>query len=170
MEDISVEHLLVPGENREFRAILLPHRSLDRKGFMTVMLLISGGSFAACLAFVIAGVWPVAGIFMLDLLLIYGAFRLSYRDARRHELIELAAGEQNTRELRVTRVLPSGRRHTWSFNPYWVRVDLEEWGPGGPVLTLRQHSRKLVIGAFLTGEEKREFAAVLRGALAGRGE
>ncbi len=164
MEDISFDHPPVADANRLFRAILLPHRSLGRKGFITVMLLISGGTFIACLVYGFLGLWPVTAVFGVDLLLIYGAFYLNYRAARQYELVELDEGE-----LKLTRVLPSGKSQSWSFIPYWARVELEEADGGNVVLSLRQQGRRLVFGAFLTAAEKREFAAALREALAGRG-
>ena len=72
-----------------FRAFLLPHRSLGRKGFIILMGVISAISFLTGLAFYMLGAWPVMGFFCLDVLLIYGAFRLNYRAARLYELVEL---------------------------------------------------------------------------------
>jgi uncharacterized membrane protein len=82
-----------PTSAQTFRAILLPHRSLGRKGFIVLMSVVSGISFLTGLAFFMLGAWPVLGFCGLDVLLIYGAFRLNYRAARLHELIELSENE-----------------------------------------------------------------------------
>jgi uncharacterized membrane protein len=159
MDDISMDHPRVPGPNRPYRAILLPHRPLDRKAFVAVMLLIMGTSFVACMVYVLAGPWPVTGVLAAGLLLIAGTFYMSYRATRRYELVELTAAE-----LKVTRYMPSGKSESWSFMPYWVRVEVEQRGID-TTLTLRQHGQRLEFGAFLTDGEKREFAAALREAL-----
>ena len=102
-----------PGER--FRAILLPHRSLGRKGFIALMAVVCLVSAFAAVRFYQLGAWPVVTFFGVNVLLIYGAFRLNYRAAKLYELIELTASE-----LRLTRVYPSGHSQSWSFNPYWV--------------------------------------------------
>jgi uncharacterized membrane protein len=143
-----------------FRAILLPHRSLGRKGFIIMMSGVSTVSVLTGLGFYLLGAWPVAGFLGLDVLLIYAAFRLNYRAARLHERVELTASE-----LRLTRVYPSGRSQSWSFNPYWVRLELEEHEAQADRLSLRSHGRVLTFGSFLSDEEKRGFAEALSAAL-----
>jgi uncharacterized membrane protein len=143
-----------------FRAILLPHRSLGRKGFIILMAVVSGVSFLGGLGFYLLGAWPVMAFFGLDVLLIYGAFRLNYRAARLHELVELTASE-----LRLTRVYPSGHSRSWSFNPYWVRLELEEHQAEADRLSLRSHGRVLIFGSFLSDAEKRGLADALSTAL-----
>jgi uncharacterized membrane protein len=145
-----------------FRAILLPHRSLGRKGFILLMSLICAVSLVTGYVFYTLGAWPVMGFLGLDVLLIYGAFRLNYRAARLHERIELTEGE-----LRLTRVYPSGRSQSWTFNPYWVRLELEKYETQADRLSLRSHGRVLIFGNFLSDEEKRGFAEALGSALRG---
>ncbi len=139
---------------------MLPHRSLGRKGFIILMSVVSAISFLTGLTFYMIGAWPVVGFFCLDVLLIYGAFRLNYRAARLHELVELT-----TSELRLTRVYPSGHSRSWSFNPYWVHLELEEHEAQADRLKLRSHGRVLTFGSFLSDEEKRGFADALGSAL-----
>ena len=65
-----------------FSALLTPHRSLNRTGFLLVMAFLSVISFAAGIAFLLMGAWPVLGFFGLDVLAIYWAFRINFRRAR----------------------------------------------------------------------------------------
>ena len=44
-----------------FSALLTPHRSLNRTGFVLLMAFLTVISFAACIAFLIMGAWPVVG-------------------------------------------------------------------------------------------------------------
>jgi uncharacterized membrane protein len=147
-------------EPSPFRAVLLPHRSLGRKGFLVFMGVVSGLSFFTGLAFYMLGAWPVIGFLGLDVFLIYIAFRLNYHAARIYETVHLT-----DTELRVTRVYPSGRADSWSFNPYWARLELVEEETGGNRLSVRSHGRELRFGSFLTDDEKRSFAEALRAAL-----
>src|SRR3954471_6794755 len=86
-----------------FSALLTPHRSLNRTGFLVLMGFISVVSFAAGLAFLLMGAWPVFGFFGLDLLVIYWAFKVNYRDAKASEEITVTPSE-----LRVRRVSHRG--------------------------------------------------------------
>lgn len=161
-EELSSDALSGPGKNGAFRfsAILLPHRSLSRKGFLAVMAAIGAISFVSGVIFISVGAWPVTGFFGLDVLLVYFAFRLNYRAARLFERVEL-----DERELRITRVHPSGRTEGWSFNPYWVRFELTKHENAADELTLSSHGRRLIFGAFLSDCEKQSFATALGKAL-----
>ena len=143
-----------------FDAILQPHTSLEPRGFMLVMALVGVTSFIAGIAFVIAGAWPVFGFLGLDVALVYVAFRMNYRDARRYETVTLTDDE-----LTVRKVDPSGRRRTFQFQPYWLQVDLDDPPGPGSELMLRTHGMALEIGKFLTAEEKADFARALRAEL-----
>lgn len=144
----------------QFDAILHPHRSLPASGFVILMMVLAGISFVAGLAFLSIGAWPVFGFFGLDVLLIYVAFRLNYRSGRAYQTVQLT-----DTELVVRDVDPRGRERSWRFEPTWLRVELEEPpGPRSP-LALCSHGGTLVIGAFLTPEEKQDFARALRQAL-----
>ncbi len=145
---------------KSFSAVLTPHRSLDPRGFLILMVLISAISFVAGVIFFAIGAWPVVGFFGLDVLLIYGAFKLNYRSGLQHEIIKI-----NGEALEITRVSPGGRSKKWHFNRYWVRVehffDPDEEYENHPLL-LTSHGRTLEIGNFLSREEKVEFSTVLR--------
>src|SRR6202008_264359 len=144
----------------QFSAILLPHRSLSRKGFLVLMIAIGGVSFVSGAACIIAGAWPVMGFFGLDVLLVYVAFRLNYRSARRSETIRLADDA-----FTVERVDVRGERRMWRFQPFWLRVILEERDDEWNRLLLASHGRSLVIGAIVTAAARRELAASIRDAL-----
>lgn len=143
-----------------FRAILHPHRSLEPRGFLILMLAIGSVSFVSGMAFVLMGAWPVMGFFGLDVLLLYIAFKLNYRAAGAYELVELTP-----RTLTLTQVSASGKSRSFEFNPYWVRVLFTERPDGGNHLRLASHGRELEFGRLLNDDERRDFADALRRAL-----
>ena len=142
-----------------FDAVLYPHRSLPPHGFMLLMLVLSVVSFAAGVSFVLLGAWPIVGYFGLDVLLVYLAFRASYRSARMHEWVRLTE-----ETLTVERVSQYGERRRWQFQPFWLRVVLEEHEETNR-LVLSSHGRELVVGGFLAPAERRNLAAALKEAL-----
>jgi uncharacterized membrane protein len=144
----------------QFRAILTPHRSLSPTGFLILMTALSAISFVTGVVFLTMGAWPVTGFFGLDVLLVYVAFKLSYRSGRLCEIVELTPAK-----LSLTRVHPSGRREQFDCNPYWARVNLLEGPDGRTDLKLLSQGREEALGRFLTEDERRDFARVLRGAL-----
>ena len=145
-----------------FRAVLTPNRSLSRLGFALVMGALCAVSFAAGIVFALHGAWPVFGFFGLDVLLLYGAFKLSYRSGRLSETLELTP-----ERLVVRRIEPSGESREWQFQPYWLRVELDEAESGGAELALASHGRRLVIGSFLSAPECASLALALKKALLG---
>ena len=144
-----------------FDAVLFPHRSLTALGFWLVMGAFTAVSAVVGVAFLVTGAWPVFGFFGLDVLLLYGAFRLSYDSGRVYETLRLAEGT-----LTVERVTPRGRSSMWTFQPSFVRVEIDEPPEHHSQLTLSSHGRSLVIGSFLPPHERAEVAAALRSALA----
>jgi uncharacterized membrane protein len=147
-------------DGQVFEAVLYPNRPLGRGGFILVMLGVSSVSVALGVAFALAGAWPVAGFLGLDVLLLYLAFRAAQRQGRRRELIRLDGSG-----LRVRRVEPDGMAFDWCFEPYWVRVEIDDPPQRHSLLTLASHELRLRVGAFLTLEERLDLARALRRAL-----
>ena len=143
-----------------FERVLLPHRSLDLRRFHLLMGLLGLISLAAGMGFVAVGAWPVIGFFGLDVALVYLAFRLNYRTARQSETIRLADDT-----FTVERVSVRGERRNWRFQPFWVRVILEERPDTSNRLLVTSHGRSLVIGDFAPPAMRRELAATLRDSL-----
>jgi uncharacterized membrane protein len=145
-----------------FSAMLTPHRSLNRAGFLILMAFLSVVSFAAGVTFLILGAWPVFGFFGLDVLAVYFAFRTNFARATAREEISVTPTE-----LRVRRISHRGSVSEWSFNPLWVRLDKqvhEEYGVER--LSLVSRGRSLTIASFLGPDEKASFAKALTVALA----
>lgn len=144
-----------------FSAVLTPHRSLSRKGFLILMTVLGLISFATGTAFLLAGAWPVFGFCGLDVLLIYGAFRLSYRRANAYEQVTVTPSE-----LTVRQVSHHGRISEWTLNPLWVKLDRVVHAEFGiERLFLVSHGRRLAIAGFLGPQEKESFALALSAAL-----
>src|ERR1700761_4832244 len=141
-----------------FSVRLTPHRSLNRTGFVLVMTFLSVVRFAAGIAFLIMGAWPVFGFLGLDVLLIYIAFKINFGRARAREEITVTPSE-----LRLRRVSHRGHVVEWVLNPLWVQLDEvvhEEFGTER--LYLLSRGRRVSVGSFLGAEEKASFAKALR--------
>jgi uncharacterized membrane protein len=140
-----------------FEAILEPHRSLSPRGFLILMCAVAMVSFTAGIAFVMVGAWPVFGFIGLDAVLIYVAFKVNFHSAKIYESVKL------TEDLfLVERMRPNGQISRWRFQPYWLRVAMED---GDSRLILSSHGKSVIIGEFLTARERVDFADTLQSEL-----
>ena len=145
-----------------FSALLTPHRSLNRTGFLLVMAAVSVASFAAGIACLMIGAWPVLGFLGLDVIAVYVAFRINFRSAQAYEEILVTPSE-----LRLRRVSHRGQVMEFAFNPLWVQLDQvihEEFGVER--LFLVSKGRRVALASFLGPDEKASFAKALLAALA----
>jgi uncharacterized membrane protein len=144
-----------------FSATITPHRSLGSVGFLVLMFVFGGVSFLTGIAFLMMGAWPVFGFFGLDVLILYWAFRASYRHAAAYEEITVTAAA-----LTVRKVNHRGQAREWLLNPLWVRLDreaTEEFGIARLFLVTR--GKQLTVASFLGPDEKEGFAKQLTNAL-----
>ena len=145
-----------------FSATITPHRSLGSVGFIVLMLVFGAVSFLAGIAFLMMGAWPVFGFFGLDVLILYAALRLNYRQAAAYEEIKVTVSA-----LTVRKISHRGHVREWLLNPLWVKLDresTEEFGIARLFLVTR--GKQLTVAGFLGPEEKAGFARQLNEALA----
>ena len=150
-----------PAEPRIFLdTVLRPYRSLPPKGFAILMGVLGGASLLGGIFWLSRGAWPVVGFFGLDVLLVYIAFRVSYRSARLTERMRL------TEESFTLERAGRGDVRRWQFEPAWLRVVLREAGEDRNELVVASHGHAVTIGSFLAPAERRRVAARLQDALA----
>jgi uncharacterized membrane protein len=164
-DNAQVPNIQVPDAGLEptiFSAVITPHRSLGRAGFLILMAVFGGISFISGMMFLLAGAWPVFGFFGLDVALLYWAFRLNYRHAGAYEEVKVTPSA-----LTVRKVSHRGRACEWVLNPLWVKLDRESHEEFGiERLFLVTRGKQLIIANFLGPDEKASFAKELGNALA----
>lgn len=147
---------------KPFHAVLFPHRSLSRRGFVIVVLLVAAVMGFAGIRALSLGAWPVAVFAAADVLLVWGAFKLSYRAARQFEEITVTA-----REVLVRQVNAAGRAVEHRFDTAWARLTvIREEDEGVTRLDIGSHGKTVVIGSFLDPEARASFADAFADALA----
>ena len=151
-----------PETQPHFRAILRPNRSLSERGFVILMIIIGAISFAAGLAFMLMGAWPVFGFFGLDVALVYWAFRRNFRDSEQREIVEVTDHEVIVWQISASKEVSEHR-----FVRPWVAVNLVRDDERELVgaLTLSQSGRQFEIARFLGPDERAGFYKALREAL-----
>lgn len=141
---------------------LTPHRSLSRRGFLVVMILVIVANLVAGGLFVVMGAWPVVGFMGLDVLLVWWAFQCNFADGDKVERIS-AAGDSLTLLRFNHKAAPIKR----TFARHQVRVDLEHDEDRELVgrLFLRACGEVHEIASFLGTEERLSLAKALRQAI-----
>lgn len=145
-----------------FRALLTPHRSLGRRGFVILMAILASIWLGIGAFFLSIGAWPVFGFFGLEVLLIYIAFKLNYRAARAREEVSISRTA-----LDILKVAPSGRAEEHRFNPFWAKFRIarhDEIGITG--MEVEGEGRRVPLGAFLNPDDRESFANAFGRALA----
>ena len=149
-------------EDPLFEAVLSPHRSLGRTGFVILMSIATAVTIAHMAVFAVAKAWPVLGFFGLDLALLFGAFWLSYRSGRAREFVAVSRTD-----LTVRKVAPSGRSVEYRFNPFWARFNVARHDEIGITdMRVSGQGRQTDVGSFLNPGDKESFASAFQRALA----
>lgn len=108
------------------------------------------------------GAWPVVGFLGLDVLAIYIAFRLNYRDTRAFEKISISR-----EEMRILKSSASGNKKSYSFIPVWTRFCIKRQDEIGIIrMEILSRKMRLRIGDFLNPGDRESFAREFSAALA----
>ena len=143
-----------------FDAVLYPNRSLPNAGFVAVMAVVIGANILFGAYFYAIGAWPVIGFCGLDVFLVWLAFKLSYRQGRLRERVRV-----DEDEMWVSRILPSGHETRWRLQPAWTRVSIDRPVAHESQVRITSKGETLILGTFLSPEERGRFAEALNGAL-----
>ncbi len=143
-----------------FEAVIVPHRSLSRRGLRILLAVIALACTIDAAAFVAIGAWPVGGFTGAELLLAALLLRLSATSGRATEMV-LLTGDF----LRIVRIDPKGKRVEEAFSPAWLTVSLQERAGRVPGLWVHPRGRAIEIARSLGEAEKRDLARALEDAL-----
>lgn len=145
-----------------FAARITPHRSLEQQGFRLVMTLVCLASVVSSVPFIIAGAWPVATFFGLDVVALYIAFRVNFRDGRAFE--EVAVSPINVTLAKVT---PKGERAEWRFDTIFTRLERQDDEDYGLMsLNVVSRGQSVPVAQALSPGERASFYDAMSGALA----
>ena len=143
-----------------FEAVIVPYRSLSRRGLAILMGSIGGLCALIALRFWLIGAWPVVGFGVAEIGLAIFLLWLNAHRARASELVLLSE-----EALRIVRTDRSGRREERVLPVAWLNAVLEEPLGQVPRLLLVAHGVREEVATTLGEAEKRDLAAALRDAL-----
>lgn len=145
-----------------FAAELTPYRSLGPKGYRIFIGIAGVLTLAHVVFFAFTGAWPVVFFFGLDFLLVYGAFRLSYRAAKAREEVRLSRTD-----LSIRKFSPGGAMREMRFNPFFARFRVKRHSEIGIThMYVTGQGRVTDVGSFLNPDDRESFASAMSRALA----
>lgn len=151
---------MATGDHTLLDQVLRPSPPLAPKVLFWIVCAVGFINLVFALSFVLHGAWPIAPFMGLDVMLLGWAFVASTRAAKREEHILLTPDQ-----LSVERRFPKTPVRAWTFNPYWVRVEMDDPAEHQSQLKLWSHGKFLRIGQFLAPDERARFAQRLKTAL-----
>jgi len=143
-----------------FDATLKPNPPMSATALKLVVSMVATINLGFGLYFIWRGAWPVTPFMGADVALLAWALNAGRVAARAWERVKLTPDA-----LHIWRQPARGSASEIEFNPYWVRVDMDDPPTRTSKLMLWSHGRAIQIGRFLVPEERLSFAQSLRAAL-----
>ena len=137
-------------------AVITLNRSLSPRGFKVLFGAVVAVNVAFALFLVALGAWPAPIFLGIDVLLVWFAFRASFRAAKRAERVQVSAEE--------VRVLHDART-VWRSPTAFTRVTVEELGEHERRVRLRLSGRAFTVARALSPGERTRFATALQDAI-----
>ena len=149
-----------PANETLFQAVVVPHRSLSRRGLYTLIGTVCAASAVISTICFLLGAWPVAGFSGAEIALAVVLLRLNARAVRRSELIMMTPTT-----LHVIRTDANGARTERRLDAAWLNAVLLDRPARVPALLLRGPHEEIELARDLGETEKRTLAEALAKAL-----
>jgi len=165
-KDFEQKSILQQEKDREgippvFNAVLTPHRSLGRNGFVLLICFVFFTCFLSGVGFLVIGAWPVFVFMILDAVILWFAFHMNYRSGKARE--EISIWRHN---LKIRKISPGGRAREYQFNPFWARFNIDRHDAIGITrMAIVGQGQHLDIGGFLNPDDRESFAMAFGSAL-----
>lgn len=137
-------------------AVITPHRSLGRKGFIVLIGAMTIVNCVTAVVFVIKGAAPVPIFLGLDLLAVVIAFYASFRAAERRERVQVTA-----EEVRVLTEWRGAAEVVWTSPTAFTGVVLNGEAEDEDDLRLRLSGKEIAVARTLSRGERADFAEAL---------
>lgn len=154
--------MAAPAEPILFQAVCTPPRSLTRRGFRVLVLLLCGFAGVTGLLFLALGAWPILPFLGVEVGFALALVAMHARGAARSSEVLLLTPAR----FEIVRTDSRGRREAVVLDPYWARVTYIENPAHAGVLRIDVRGRGVEIGRDLGLEEKLSLRDALEAALA----
>ena len=151
---------MINKNNKLYEISLYPYRSLNKIGFLILMVVLGIISFIAGISFMLMGAWPVFGFFGLDVLLVYIFFKINFKSGKKKEVLIL------TKNQLIIEFYESKKNlKTHYFDANWLNIRLAKFKNEMSKLIISSKNKSIIVGSFLRYEEKIDVVKSLKKAL-----
>jgi len=137
-------------------AVITPHRSLSRRGFIVLISVLTLINIATAAVFVAIGAGLVPVFLGLDVIALAVALIASNRSGQGRERVQVTAAE-----VRVVLETRRGARRVWTSPTAFTRVTLLGEAENGADLRLALSDREIAVARALRRSERLDFALAL---------
>ncbi len=141
-------------------ATLRPHRSLSKRGFAILLVILAAYNLLVAGFLLMIGAFPVPIFLGLDFLGVFIAFRISYGRGQASEHIQVTSDL-----VRVSHRFGRVERTVWSSPTAFTRVQLDRVGEHEAHVRLHLSTRAMSVAGSLGHKERADFAKRLDGAI-----
>lgn len=141
-------------------AVIRQNASMTPLGFKVLLgVVISVNMVFALFCFAI-GAWPAPIFLGLDVLLVWLAFRASFRAAERQERVRVSA-----ETVEISLEADGVAKTVWTSPTAFTGLDVEAFGQDDTKVRLRMHRRRYLVGRALSPGERASLGRALEDAL-----
>lgn len=137
-----------------------PRRSMSRSGFGVLIGIIAFFNLVVAVLFVVMGAKPIPIFLGLDVLLIWLAFRASFKAAENGERVRVSA-----ETVEVTREGPKSAKTVWSSPTAFTRVAVEDISEHEWRVRLHLSGKYITLARTLGPEQRQAFGRALEAAV-----
>lgn len=141
-------------------AVIRQNASMTPLGLKVVMGVMIASSLIFGIFFFVIGAWPAPIFLGLDVLLVWLAFRASFRAAERRERVRVSA-----ETVEISLEAEGGTKTVWTSPTAFTGLDVESFGQDDTKVRLRMHRRRYLVGRALSPGERADLGRALETAI-----
>jgi uncharacterized membrane protein len=156
----SMSAIAEPAPHLHMDATLRPHRSLSKRGFVILLIILAIYNLLVAAFLVMIGAFPVPIFLGIDFLAVFIAFRVSYGRGQAAEHIQVTSDL-----VRVSHRFGRVERTVWTSPTAFTRVQLERVGEHEAHVRLYLSGRTMSVAGSLGHSARAHFATRLEAAI-----
>lgn len=137
-------------------AVIRQNASMTPLGLKVVLGVLMAFSVVFSIFLFVIGAWPAPFFLGLDVVLVWLAFRASFRAAERQERVRVSADQ-----VEVWLESEKGQRTVWTSPTAFTGLDIEAFGQDDTKVRLRLHRKRYLVGRALSPGERADLGRAL---------
>lgn len=141
-------------------AVIRQNASMTPLGFKVLLTVVVAFNVVFGIFMLVIGAWPLPFFLGLDVLIVWLAFRASFRAAERQERVRVSA-----ETVEISLEADGKARTVWTSPTAFTGLDVESVGQDDTKVRLRMHRRRYLVGRALSPGERADLGRALEDAI-----